>query len=66
MTHRVFIADKDGNILLTPIQLKRMLDEAYLEGRRTNNSLCEYAPPIFGNSYHVTCEETFCEIRSIN
>ncbi len=45
MMIKVFTTDKDGKINLTPKELKDLLDEAYWEGYRNNNSNWTYTTP---------------------
>ncbi len=42
---KVFTTNKDGKIELTKDELKKLLDEAYWDGYRANNTIYTYQTP---------------------
>ena len=53
---KVFTTNKDGKIELTKDELKKLLDEAYWEGYKSNSSLYVYNTPSWLSSpYTITC-----------
>ena len=62
-----FTVEKDGNIKLTPAELKKLLDEAYWEGYN-NASLSTYTyrtPSFTKDIYTITCGSTCASTESI-
>ena len=45
MMIKFFTKNNDGKIALTPEELKSLLDEAYWEGYRSNNTTVTYTTP---------------------
>lgn len=45
MMIKVFTKDENGKISLTPDELKSLLDEAYWEGYKANNTSWTYTTP---------------------
>ena len=45
MMIKIFTKNDDGKIVLTPEELKSLLDEAYWEGYRANNKTVTYTTP---------------------
>ena len=45
MMIKIFTKNDDGKIALTPEELKSLLDEAYWEGYRANNTIVTYTSP---------------------
>lgn len=54
MMIKVFTTDKNGKIVLSPKELKEMLDEAYWEGYRANNRTWTYTSPTVSPFYYTT------------
>lgn len=54
MMIKVFTTDKNGKIVLSPKELKEMLDEAYWEGYRANSKTWTYTSPTVTPYYCTT------------
>lgn len=54
MMIKVFTTDRDGKITLTGKELKELLDEAYWEGYRSNNSSWVYKSPSWSPYWYTT------------
>jgi len=62
---KIFTTNKDGKVLLTPDEIKSMLDEAYWEGYKANNHLYTYTTPTWTQTpYTVTCSSSSCSVQS--
>lgn len=58
MLIKVFTKNSNGKIEITPDELKKILDEAYWEGYKSNTSLWTYNSPNVNNAsaYSITCD----------
>ena len=54
MMIKVFTTDKNGKVVLSPKELKELLDEAYWEGYRANNKTWTYTTPTWTPYYYTT------------
>ena len=68
MLIKVFTKNSNGKIEITPDELKKILDEAYWEGYRSNTSSWTYnSPNVINNSpYSITCDTTKATISTSN
>jgi len=71
MLIKVFTKNSNGKIEITPDELKKILDEAYWEGYRsnTNTSLWTYNSPNIINKaapYSITCDTAKATISTNN
>lgn len=54
MMIKIFTTDKNGNIVMSGKELKALLDEAYWEGYRNNNSTWVYKTPSWTPFHYTT------------
>ena len=63
MMIKVFTTDKDGKIRLSTEELKALLDEAYLEGRKNNIAAWTYNTPNW-SPYTITSTGSSATVTS--
>lgn len=70
MLIKVFTKNSNGKIEITPDELKKILDEAYWEGYRSNTITTSWtynSPSVINNSpYSITCDTTKATISTSN
>ena len=61
---KVFTTNKDGKIELTKDELKKLLDEAYWEGYRSNSDIYTYHSPNWSPYQWSVTTANDCMIKS--